>query len=878
MADGNELDDDLTPDSVEYQTMVGGLNSFTLPPVRFSTTSQRLWADKVSKMVTDLDRTTRLTKSQVLASNALANHVSKQVSSVLEPSVPDEEWAFPPETPSTPTVEARLGVIKITWDGRTAEGGEMPRGLSKIDVYAVKTSDVPAGADFDLNSTEDDGLPDDLPEPPEGEDMVGDGPVDDGDGPVESDARTVWPPRPVGSLTDKDQPLVVTNLEYNEEYTIWLIAENVLGDRSSASARALGTVVPLVDTDIIGRVLDGSKIKLDTLNEDLFEERFRGRIDDIEAATENASVLVQNYSFEQDGGWWPISSDYPFHREEVTDAPAGHWVLSTPDPPEGSTEVGVSAAQAVPVVPGNSYRMRFFCRLLGGFGDCVVTGYTYLREGDSEPPQLSALPGSLASFIFSDGDPSWKELEHNFTVPSAEDLDGKSVVISIYATSVADPSVKVHVDRVVLDNLSVPVKVGGNIYSELDASGEGEREGQTWYKRDMDGKILAMWQWDGTEWQPLEVTKEVIGELDAGMITTGYLEADRIEFNSLSGDKITAGTLNGDRIIANSLDAEAIVGQSITGDKIDALAINAGHINSNAITADKIDVGAVTAEKISSTALDGKTITGAFIRTAGSGRRWELDQNSLRGYEEGVSSPTIILRPNGQGLSVSGGEYAPNAYSYVEATPFFSGFRSSLGSSPSDLTSISLRVEAIGPGLGKPVLSTSSAVGSAATPPLTLDTPGLSFTAGSTIHSPGALTLSSTGSLTIFSSSNLNLNVLDGYRVVSNRPTSLLRSGGPQYMNGSQVWNLAQSISSQLSGIVLLWGEYLPGEGPANRQYHSVFVPKTAVTDFTSYYTFPLGASGTTKYLYLRNTTITGSDHNGTAPHNLYALYAAYGV
>ncbi|HSX68135.1 hypothetical protein [Nocardioides sp.] len=55
----------------------------------------------------------------------------------------------------------------------------------------------------------------------------------------------------------------------------------------------------------------------------------------------------------------------------------------------------------------------------------------------------------------------------------------------------------------------------------------------------------------------------------------------------------------------------------------------------SSLTDDMIADGAITGPKLSADAIDGKTITGAFIRTAAAGKRWELDSNpanELRAY------------------------------------------------------------------------------------------------------------------------------------------------------------------------------------------------------------------------------------------------------
>ncbi|MGW4639540.1 hypothetical protein ACWEN6_13480 [Sphaerisporangium sp. NPDC004334] len=104
-----------------------------------------------------------------------------------------------------------------------------------------------------------------------------------------------------------------------------------------------------------------------------------------------------------------------------------------------------------------------------------------------------------------------------------------------------------------------------------------------------------------------------------------------------------------EHIIDGSIPAEAkLVAGSITAGLIQALAIEAGHLAANAVTADKIAAGtidafhikanAITADKVAADAIDGKTITGAYLRTAASGRRIEL-------APPGATLPEIRMYP-----------------------------------------------------------------------------------------------------------------------------------------------------------------------------------------------------------------------------------------
>lgn len=72
------------------------------------------------------------------------------------------------------------------------------------------------------------------------------------------------------------------------------------------------------------------------------------------------------------------------------------------------------------------------------------------------------------------------------------------------------------------------------------------------------------------------------------------------------------------------------------------------------ITAAMLADGSVTGPKLSFDAIDGKTITGAFIRTAATGQRWEIDapgfSDQIRGYTGApgeIDPASLTIAPGG---------------------------------------------------------------------------------------------------------------------------------------------------------------------------------------------------------------------------------------
>ncbi len=119
--------------------------------------------------------------------------------------------------------------------------------------------------------------------------------------------------------------------------------------------------------------------------------------------------------------------------------------------------------------------------------------------------------------------------------------------------------------------------------------------------------------------------------------------------NALSGS-----TMYVDEITAHEVIMAAQIGNGqITTAKLVANAVTATQIAANAVTATKIAANAITADKIEATAIDGKTITGATVRTAASGQRVQLDTAGLRTFDA-ANVETSKLEADAGGLNLTG--------------------------------------------------------------------------------------------------------------------------------------------------------------------------------------------------------------------------------
>ena len=95
----------------------------------------------------------------------------------------------------------------------------------------------------------------------------------------------------------------------------------------------------------------------------------------------------------------------------------------------------------------------------------------------------------------------------------------------------------------------------------------------------------------------------------------------------------------------------------------------------------------------------------------------------------------------------------------------------------------------------------------------------------------------------------------------------VLWSGG-KYMTAEHIETLAEPVSAQPSGIVLVFSEYVDGEAK-NQSFHRFFVDKTSVALESGVgCVFQMSTSNlayfATKYLYISDTRITGHANNNT--------------
>ncbi len=149
------------------------------------------------------------------------------------------------------------------------------------------------------------------------------------------------------------------------------------------------------------------------------------------------------------------------------------------------------------------------------------------------------------------------------------------------------------------------------------------------------------------------------GKIAAGAVDTAALADDAVTGKKIIERAITDGKLADNAVIRRAIAAGVIgtkelIANAVTAGKIAADSIGTKHLIANAVTAGKIAADAVRARNIAANAVNTSqlaagaitakhTITGALIRTAKSGMRWEIDsknKNRIRGFS-GVTGEDV---------------------------------------------------------------------------------------------------------------------------------------------------------------------------------------------------------------------------------------------
>lgn len=368
-------------------------------------------------------------KVRAIASNGVASVAS---ASVFHSFGTDTEA---PPAPSKPIVTTKLGTVTVKWDGKNNIGGEMPVDTSWIEV------------------------------------MQGPGPVGTS----------------IASITagEGNNSHVITGLPYNQPVTLWFRAVDTSGNISPNSVSETISTLPLVDTDLIGRVIADANIKLGAVKAELIAE---GAILEGKLADNAVSLAKLDTAT----------------RDTITNASANATLANG----------RLTTSTAAPTLANGTGKP------LGAIWYRYDAGGTLLG--------------------------TWR---WNGASWDAQSWGQDAIAAGAITQTKLDSTISAAITQASTDASAAITAANGKnkvIYSTSPASGTSQGsyvfvEGDTWFQR-VSGLIIGQWQFGSGSWGERTIDNAVIANIDAGKVVTGFLDAARIAVNTITAEKLVLGS------------------------------------------------------------------------------------------------------------------------------------------------------------------------------------------------------------------------------------------------------------------------------------------------------------------------------------------------
>lgn len=279
--------------------------------------------------------------------------------------------------------------------------------------------------------------------------------------------------------------------------------------------------------------------------------------DDALAAINAGESMWDDPGFESSFG--PLGSTNPSVVRSTVHAYQGAWSVEYTTNGTGSNVY--PGYISVPVTPGRTYRLSAAVRSDDGlafesFFEQRASGSTVVSS-----PKLE-VPGGVGSWALGDATQTVVDgvfelrfapmvpAAHNNTAGNKLYLDNftltditESYAMFQEAMGAAAAAQVVAGEAKAIAEAAVGAAEGGNtnFFNQSEPSGVGSLVGDRWFQRTATWAIIGMWMWDGSNWIRQTLNNEVIGNLDAGKITFGFMNGERIEAGSIYADRIVSG-------------------------------------------------------------------------------------------------------------------------------------------------------------------------------------------------------------------------------------------------------------------------------------------------------------------------------------------------
>ena len=369
-----------------------------------------------------------------------------------------------------------------------------------------------------------------------------------------------------GKMGPNESVYITANASY-QNIAVRLVAVNTTGVKSTPSTGVIGTPLKVTDTD------SGITIPSGTAYSDQNNYVVDGSFESSEIrALRNAGM---------NSAWaWANTAGGAQH---------GSWFLkATNTVGSGNRDVylntdvqGTSPIAEFLISPDSKYYVSFRARNVSAVGNLSLTVRVRKSDGTYSYPSKTVTPTDAATG-------NWEQFSFILTP------DANAVSARAYFRTVGTAG-EWHVDAVEFR------QVLGTVLIE-------------------DGAITR------AKIGSAAISTAQIEEVDAGLIKSGFISADRIQSSSIITEKLAASAVTANKLATNA----------VTTDKLEASAVTAGKLAAGAVTADKLEASAITGKTIT-----GGTITGSTIRTSAGTTRIEMNSSRMDVYRAGVKHMEI---------------------------------------------------------------------------------------------------------------------------------------------------------------------------------------------------------------------------------------------
>lgn len=297
---------------------------------------------------------------------------------------------------------------------------------------------------------------------------------------------------------DGAESFVVPMQPYNQQRWFFLTSYDTSGNVSTPSTRVSASTQPLVDTDLIGRVIDGANLKLDSITDELLSAPIKATLASADGKSKNWYQATPPSGTDHKVGdtWFETDADNKIHRWT-----GSAWVVV------GLGSAALSSAVNTAISDAQS----------------AATAAQTTADGKSKVTRSTAVPSGAGSL----GDQWWRYSGsqiiglwiHSGSAWVSQTLTDQ-VITNLNAGTITAGTL--HADRIAANSIT-GAKIAANTITANEM---------------LAGTITA----SSGIIANAAISNAQIANVDAGKIVTGTLDANRIGANTITTNKMFVGS------------------------------------------------------------------------------------------------------------------------------------------------------------------------------------------------------------------------------------------------------------------------------------------------------------------------------------------------